>query len=690
MQFLNPLLLFALPLVLLPIVIHLLNQRRHRTVAWGAMQFLLSAKKMSRGMARLRQWLIMAARMLIIAGLIFAISRPLSSGWVGSLTGGKPETIILLLDRSASMQQQQMATGQTKLSTGVKKIAAALQTLVGKKPLVLIESTENRASTITQPNDLLDLPATTGTESQADIAAMVQTALDYISDNEAGRTDVWICSDAASNDWNAENSRWKSLNSGFSKLEGVRFQVLNFADATENNLGISVDRVDRVTSNDRTELVIDVTVVRAGQDLSPATIPLTFTINGVRSVIELEIEGQSASLTGHRIAVEDELESGWGQVELPADANVTDNAWYFAFSDPVARKTVCVSEKKRNTRGIELAAATTVDSNIEFEATHIPPDDVGDIDWQATTMLVWQAPLPDEKVALQIERFAQSGRTVIFLPPEDPDDRAFAGIQWDQWRRAKGAGTPISFWNNDEDLLAKTRDGQPLPVDELLVYRQCDITDSQPDATRLLAKTGDNDPLLVRRRAGGGAIYFLTTLPVATHSSLDREGITLFAMTHRAIANAAESQGTARQFDAGTLPARDVAKMKKLNSTAATEAAIANLAAGRPFRAGVYGDEEQLIALNRPLAEDRGAALAAPQLDTLFNGLNYTLIDDSIGSSQALTSEVWRFFVAMMGVALLLEAILCLPPKPVEKVALSSAAQPTGNGSPSDSQRSAA
>ena len=38
MTFLNPIWLFALPLVLIPILIHLLNQRRHRSVDWGAMR----------------------------------------------------------------------------------------------------------------------------------------------------------------------------------------------------------------------------------------------------------------------------------------------------------------------------------------------------------------------------------------------------------------------------------------------------------------------------------------------------------------------------------------------------------------------------------------------------------------------------------------------------------------------------
>src|SRR5437763_13982012 len=110
MSFLQPLMLAALPLAALPIIIHLINQRRYQTIRWAAMMFLLAANRMSRGYAKLRQWLIMFFRMLAIAGLIFAISRPLASGWLGITAGGRADTTIILLDRSPSMRQQSPGT----------------------------------------------------------------------------------------------------------------------------------------------------------------------------------------------------------------------------------------------------------------------------------------------------------------------------------------------------------------------------------------------------------------------------------------------------------------------------------------------------------------------------------------------------------------------------------------------------
>ena len=79
MSFLQPWLLVGLPLIALPIIIHLINQLRFQTVHWGAMMFLFNARRMSRGYSRIRQWLILLFRTLAVAGLVLAISRPLAS-----------------------------------------------------------------------------------------------------------------------------------------------------------------------------------------------------------------------------------------------------------------------------------------------------------------------------------------------------------------------------------------------------------------------------------------------------------------------------------------------------------------------------------------------------------------------------------------------------------------------------------
>lgn len=76
MSFLEPLILAALPLMALPILIHLIHRHRHQSVPWAAMMFLVSAKRMNKGMARLRHILILLMRIVAVGALIFAVSRP--------------------------------------------------------------------------------------------------------------------------------------------------------------------------------------------------------------------------------------------------------------------------------------------------------------------------------------------------------------------------------------------------------------------------------------------------------------------------------------------------------------------------------------------------------------------------------------------------------------------------------------
>ncbi|RMF39733.1 MAG: hypothetical protein D6753_13085, partial [Planctomycetota bacterium] len=127
MSFLQPWMLAALPLIALPVIIHLINQWRFQTRQWGAMMFLLAANRMNRGMARIRQWLILAMRTLAVAGLILAVARPLSSGFF-SWSGAAADTTIVLVDRSPSMQV--LGTGgSSKLDTARRQMRDALQTM---------------------------------------------------------------------------------------------------------------------------------------------------------------------------------------------------------------------------------------------------------------------------------------------------------------------------------------------------------------------------------------------------------------------------------------------------------------------------------------------------------------------------------------------------------------------------------
>ncbi len=651
MSFLQPLLLAALPLVGLPILIHLINRQRHRTIPWGAMRFLLDAKRMTRGMARLRFWLIMAMRMLAIAGLLFAVARPLASGWIGLAVGGQPDTTIVLLDRSVSMEQQELPGDNTKRSTALAKLADLIKTLGGGTQIVLIESTENQAQEIESAAGLMDLPQTQGTSTSADIASMMQTALDYVVENQTGRTDVWVCSDLRENDWKPDDGRWETIRSGFGQLEGIRFGLLTYSDLADDNISVRVANVRRRQDGPNAELVLDVFLRRETNVETPAKVPLEFVINGARSVLDIEMVDAEYTLQGHTIPLDRSAVDGWGSLAIPTDANLRDNICHFVFAEPPVHHTTIVADDREAAELFRLAAISPADPALQYTADVFAPDRVGEVDWDATSCLIWQAPLPDAATLSILQSFVDKGRPIMFFPSMQPGTGSAFGATWGSWAGADNQATPIASWRGDSDLLRQTRGGTPLPVGKLRVFRYCELQNGGTS----LARLEGGKVLMSRASTDGGPVYFCSTLPLPGYSSLAQDGVMFYIMIQRALSAGAATQGSARQLVAGTVAAREVSSWKSVLTTDEV------LPSARPFVSGAYQKDTRLVAINRPGEEDMARVVTNDELSRMMGGLDYRKVEDKVGNASALASEIWRSFVLIMALAMLVEAALCFP-----------------------------
>jgi len=88
------------------------------------MDFLLKATRESRGKKKLKYILILTARALAIAALIFAIARPLLGGFLGF--GASVDTVVLILDRSASMERSEADGQPSKRELILQQVADAM------------------------------------------------------------------------------------------------------------------------------------------------------------------------------------------------------------------------------------------------------------------------------------------------------------------------------------------------------------------------------------------------------------------------------------------------------------------------------------------------------------------------------------------------------------------------------------
>ena len=102
MKFLYPYFLFLLAAIIIPILIHLFNFRRYKTVLFSNVEFLKHIKKESKKKSRLKQLLILIARILAIASLVFAFAQPFIPAKNQKQNTGK-QVVAIFVDNSFSM-----------------------------------------------------------------------------------------------------------------------------------------------------------------------------------------------------------------------------------------------------------------------------------------------------------------------------------------------------------------------------------------------------------------------------------------------------------------------------------------------------------------------------------------------------------------------------------------------------------
>ena len=659
MIFLQPWILAALPIIALPIIIHLINQNRHKTVPWGATRFLLHAQKMARGMARLRYILILLARMLAVAGLLFALSRPMASGW-SMLSAGGAETTIILLDRSASMEQTEPSTGYSKRQTAIEKIREFAVNTGSSSKCIVIDSVTLQPLELESADKLLELPMTQPTATSADIPAMVNAAIEYMTVNQLGSTDIWLCSDLQASNWDIDGGRWQAIRDQLAKRDGARVYLLNYQHVDEANLSVTVSNVQRRKTGEASELVMDIQVDRTTPSTNPLTVPLTLLINGARSTLEVELSGQQFLKAGHTIPIDSELTKGWGRVELPSDASKFDNVFDFTFAEPAARKTSIVSDNPAVSNLLKLAMTTSSDPSIAHTAEIFTSQAAAVLDWNQSAMIIWQAALPEADLARQLEAFVNSGRTVLFLPPDEPTSAELFGNHWTGWATPEGRELwRVGYWKTESDLLCNTRGGETLPVGEIEVTRMCRL---KGEGTTSLARLdGEGGSLLTRVPTDHGSVYFLQTLPSVACSNFASNGIALYVMLHRELSQGAAALQLAQTQNCHAESLEKVASWEPVDDLAES-----TLISERSLNPGIYRLEERLIALNRPVIEDDVARVDQPKLNEILEGIDITVINDQAGSASALASEVWRYLVIAMIIALLAEGLLCMPERSKE------------------------
>ncbi len=126
MNFTAPSVLWALPAAAVPLILHLLSLRRARRVAFPDLSLVRRIHASALPRTRLRSWLLVAARCLLIALLVLAYAGPVLESPPGAGGAGGLD-VIVLLDSSYSMGR--LTQGKSRFELAAKAGASLVRRL---------------------------------------------------------------------------------------------------------------------------------------------------------------------------------------------------------------------------------------------------------------------------------------------------------------------------------------------------------------------------------------------------------------------------------------------------------------------------------------------------------------------------------------------------------------------------------
>jgi len=258
MTFLNSLFLFALPLLAVPLLLHFLKRREQKVVPWGAMRFVQEATTDSRRMRLPESLLLLLARCLLVAGLVFALARPLIH-FGGANQIADRELIVIVDDSLSTARRLNDQPVFTQIQDAVADIVSESPSnlpfrlmfasgggrWIGKQPRTA-DSADGKVALA----ELANHQSTLGT---ADLMACVRKAITAANDRETSTRPrpaqrIVIVTDGTTPAWYDTDQRLQRIRSTIQQNElPVQIQVLEVESPLEQFKNLSVVKFDSVT-----------------------------------------------------------------------------------------------------------------------------------------------------------------------------------------------------------------------------------------------------------------------------------------------------------------------------------------------------------------------------------------------------------------------------------------------------------
>lgn len=354
MIFLNPAVLFGLLAASIPVLIHLLNLRKLKRIDFSTLAFLKELQKNKIRKIKLKQWLLLALRVLIILFLVMAFARPTIKGIaIGGTTSAAKTTAVFILDNTFSMSvvdakgsylNQAKSTIQELLKQFQEGDDAAL-VLVSDKNNKEIKTTGNLAEFEKEINSV-QISHTTGFLHNA-----IVKAARILGESKNFNKEIYIFSDFQSGRLFQEGSL-----SDLSQLlnDKVRLYTFNYSGKEVFNVGINELKIDNQIFEKDKPVNFSVTVTNySSRPVENEVVSLY--LNGERSSQESVTIGAGESRVVSLQAVPKRTGFINVSAEIEDDDIRQDNKRYANFFVPDKIPVIIFADDLSDSKFIELA-----------------------------------------------------------------------------------------------------------------------------------------------------------------------------------------------------------------------------------------------------------------------------------------------------------------------------------------------
>jgi hypothetical protein len=423
-NFLNPIILLAAgAAVLLPLLIHIFNRQKVKTIPFSSLLFLRSLEKTRMRRIKIKEYLLLLIRSLIILLVVAAFARPAIRGGFATKVGAHAKTsIVLLLDNSYSMGFETKDGLVFELAK--RKAKSILDQLKEGDEASLIEfSSHPRVITPHPTHDFRDLTRYLDEEAQlsaekTNVGEAVKLAHEILQDSKNLNREIYLVTDM-------EKSGWSDLHPNIlpSDDQKTKLYLVNVSPPEKQNLCIE-------------EISFGPQLIEKGRPFQITAKIANYTRQAVNGLlVGLYLDGKRVSQTDvdlqkdGKAAVKfnpsvDQAGIHTGFFELTDDDLLIDNRRYFTFRIAEKIPVLLVGERERDTYHLGLALNPLDAEDANKKITQRSKSSLSGIDFNKFDVVILSnlSRLTDVQLA-NLERFVQKGGGLFIILGDniDPD-----------------------------------------------------------------------------------------------------------------------------------------------------------------------------------------------------------------------------------------------------------------------------